>query len=351
MDSDGVVYIADACNNRIVAGYWGDDRKGVSAVTEGAEKDVMGGPCVEDIPSELYAWDVFVGRPGVPGSDDGRGCEARLNAPQGLAIRDDGQLYAVDGADNTVRTIAPDGTVHTLPGPRDALVAPVGVAVSGAAACVVTDSTHVLWKVEADGRTRRLAGSANQSGDADGIGGAARFNYIPGVAVDPAGNIYVADHNNYTVRKMTPDGTVTTFAGRAGNQGCFDGAGPAARFMLPTALAADQAGNIAVADDNKIRLITPQGMVSTLRYAGVTFGRLDGVAFDPAGNLYAADREGHVIWKLSPKNQVTRLGSSGLAMGGSGWLVSGLAVNRAGIVYVADSVRNCIIRGRPLRNR
>ncbi len=349
VDSDGVVYVADTCNNRIAAGYWGAGRKPVSAGTAGT--DAGAAPCVEEVGSEPYAWEVFVGLPGVAGSEDGRGGTARMRAPQGLAIGEDDTLYVVDGCDNTVRKITPDGTVTTLGGARDVMAAPVGIAVSREAGCYVTDSAHVLWKVGADGSALRLAGSANQRGDADGVGGAARFNFIPGVALDQAGNAYVADHNNHTVRKMATDGTVTTFAGRAGNQGCFDGTGNAARFMFPVALAVDRAGNVAVADDNKIRLITPQGAVTTLRDAGVRFGRLDGIAFDASGAVYAADRERHVIWKVTPKGVVTRLGSSGLAMGGSGWLVTGLAVDRAGRVYVSDSVRNCIIRGTPQRRR
>ena len=346
VDGDGVVYVADTCNNRIVAGYWSDGSK-----RESTGAAAVCAPCAEEVPTVPYCWEVYVGRPGVPGSDDGPGGDARLSAPQGLAIGDDDALYVVDGCDNTLRKITPDGTVATLPGTREVMVAPVGVAVGRDAECYVTDSAHVLWKVCADGVVRRLAGCANLRGDADGMGGAARFDFIPGVAVDPAGNAYLADHNNRTIRKMAPDGAVVTFAGRAGDQGCFDGVGRAARFVLPVALALDRAGNLAVADDNKIRRITPRGEVATLRLADVRFGRLDGIAFDRAGNLYAADRENHVIWKVTPKGAVSRLGSSALAMGGSGWLVTGLAVDRFGRIYVSDSVRNCILRGTPQKVR
>jgi sugar lactone lactonase YvrE len=185
----------------------------------------------------------------------------------------------------------------------------------------------------------------------DGAGGAARFGVIPGVAADAAGNVYLADHNNYTVRRVTPDGTVTTLAGRAGERGCFDGVGGEARFMLPTALAVDRAGNVAVADGDAIRRVTPRGAVETLRPAGARFGRLDGIACDRAGNLYAADRGNQVIWKVSADGRASRLGGSALAMGGSGWLVTGLAVDGRGNVYVSDAVRSCIVRGRPLRRR
>jgi len=352
VDSDGVVYVADACNNRIVAGFFCGGDRPLFVRSVGNRTDAASERCGGNVPSEPYAWQVFVGQPGEPGADDGRGCDARLRAPQGLATDGNHTLYVVDGCDNTVRKITREGVVSTLPNTRDRMVAPIGIAVRDDSECLVTDSAHVLWMLGADGTVRRLAGSMNQRGDTDGIGGAARFSFIPGVAVDKTSKaVYVADHNNYTIRRMAADGRVTTFAGRAGNQGCFDGRGNGARFMLPIALAVDHAGCVFVADDNKIRKITPEGTVTTLRDPGVTFGRLDGIALDGADNGYVADREKHVIWKMTPKGRVSRLGNSGLVMGGSGWLVTGLVVDRDGNVYVSDSVRNCIVRGTPQRNR
>lgn len=342
VDRDGVIYVADACNNRIVAGY----RQRGTGVRADVRLDSEERPCTP-ICCEPYAWDVFAGRPGEPGADDGRAEDARLRAPQGLAINGDGVLFTVDGCDRTLRQITPDGRVTTMTGTRDKFVAPIGLALGADGARYVTDSAAVLWKVDQEGVVRRLAGRINQRGAADGIGGAARFSYIPGAAVDRAGNVFLADHNNYTVRKMSPDGKVSTFAGRAGEQGCFDGRGAAARFLLPVAVVADPSGCVFVADDNKIRKITPQGYVTTFPDAAVRFGRLDGLAQDRHGSLYAADRERHVIWKVTPSGRVTRLGGSGLAMAGSGWLVTGLAVDRDGRIYVADAVRNCIIRGIP----
>ena len=183
------------------------------------------------------------------------------------------------------------------------------------------------------------------SGDVKKVAGSsAKLGFIPGVAVGLAGNVYVADHNACTIRKVTPAGEMTVFAGSAGQEGTVDGAGTSARFSRPLAVAADRSGNVFVAAGNTLRKVTPKGVVTTIAGSAL-FGRLDGVAVDAAGNVYAADRERHVIWKVSPDGSVAQLGGSELAMGGSGWLVTGLAVDRAGTVYVADSVRNCIMRG------
>ena len=114
------------------------------------------------------------------------------------------------------------------------------------------------------------------------------------------------------------------------------------------ALVADKTGDVFVASENKIRRITRKGEVSTVA-AAAPFGRLDGLAIDSKGNLYAADRERHAIWKVSPKGEVSKLGGSELAMGGSGWLVTGLAVDRDGTVYVSDATRSCIMKGAPVQ--
>src|ERR1035437_7831365 len=99
------------------------------------------------------------------------------------------------------------------------------------------------------------------SGDADGPGSLARFRSPTGVAVDSAGNVYVADYQNHTIRKVTPGGVVTTLAGLAGSHGSADGTGSAARFCFPWGVAVDSAGNVFVADslNHTIRKVTPGG--------------------------------------------------------------------------------------------
>ena len=148
-----------------------------------------------------------------------------------------------------------------------------------------------------------LAGTAGSSGSADGTGAAARFSCPYGVAVDGAGNVFVADAYNSTIRKITSAGVVTTLAGTAGSSGSADGTGAAARFSSPYGVAVDGAGYVFVADtwNSIIRKITPAGVVTTLAGVGSSgsadgtgaaarFSYPVGVAVDGAGNVFVADR-------------------------------------------------------------
>jgi len=170
----------------------------------------------------------------------------------------------------------------------------------------------------------------------DGTGSAAQFNSPGGVAVDGTGSVYVADTNNHTIRKITPDGVVTTLAGLAGVQGSADGTGSAAQFNSPGGVALDDAENVYVADtgNDTIRKITPAGMVTTLAGIPGSAGSADGtgsaaqfnspggVAVDDAGNVYVADKSNDTIRKITPAGMVTTLvgtaGSSGSADGSGG---------------------------------
>jgi sugar lactone lactonase YvrE len=157
-----------------------------------------------------------------------------------------------------------------------------------------------------------VAGLAGHLGSVDGTGSAARFRYPQRVAVDNAGNLYVTV--NSTVRKITPEGVVSTLAGVAGERGSMDGTGSAARFGYPNGVAVDSAGMVYVADsgNNTIRKITADGVVSTLAgLAGSSgtangtgsnarFNSPGGLASDSAGFVYVADTWSHTIRKITP---------------------------------------------------
>lgn len=170
------------------------------------------------------------------------------------------------------------------------------------------------------------------TGSTDGAGPVARFNHPTGVAVDAQGNLFVADTNNHTIRRIATDGTVTTFAGSPGQSGNSDGQGTAARFNQPTDLAWDHQGNLVVADslNREIRRITPAGVVTTLAGAAGVPAHVDGpgskarfgtplsIAVDQAGNIWVADRAPIVTYpqadfylrKITPDGTVSTLPKS-----------------------------------------
>src|SRR5262249_1336889 len=158
-----------------------------------------------------------------------------------------------------------------------------------------------------------IAGMAFTAGSADGTNSTARFNSPADVAMDTAGNLYVADRNNHTIRKITPRGKVTTLAGLAGTYGSADGTPTAPPFYSPAGVAVDNSGNVYVADlnNNTIRKITPGGVVTTLAGLAGSYGSADGtgsearfdsptgIAVDDAGNLYVTDQWNNTIRKVT----------------------------------------------------
>jgi sugar lactone lactonase YvrE len=144
-----------------------------------------------------------------------------------------------------------------------------------------------------------LAGTAGRTGSTDGAGAAALFDYPRAVAVDSSGTVYVADSDNATIRKITPSGVVTTLAGNAGESGSTDGTGADARFSVVWCIAVDSSGTVYVADSNNstIRKITPSGVVTTLAGAAGQMGSTDGTGADARfgdPNGVAVDSSGNV---------------------------------------------------------
>ena len=197
-----------------------------------------------------------------------------------------------------------------------------------------------------------LAGQAGQRGGGDGAAGSARFAAPSGLALDEAGNLYVADTGNHTIRKITPAGVVSTLAGLAGQSGAVDGMGGTARFNGPTAVTVDLLGNVYVADlgNALIRQVTATGLVFTLPLASLE--RPSGIALDSAGNGYVADRNLRIVGKTSPLGvQDVLAGSPGRlgdvdGVGGAARFRDplGLTVNGAGTVFLIDGVNFTIRR-------
>jgi streptogramin lyase len=213
---------------------------------------------------------------GASGLANGMADTSSFNSPLGVAVDGSGNVYVADYGNDLIRKITPAGTVSTLAGsgatgaddgnPADATFdLPEGVAVDAADNVYVADNgNNLIRKITPAGVVSTLAGSG-MAGSSNGTGTAASFNSPFGIAVDAAGNVYVADSGNNLIRKITPSGVVSTFAGN-GSKGAVNATGTAASFNTPSGLAIDSKGNLYVADENNnlIRKITTAGVVSTI---------------------------------------------------------------------------------------
>ncbi len=332
---------------------------------------------VAQVITEPYSISTFAGVPTRSGSTDGPGAPPYLNFPSGIAADAVGNLYLADTSNHIIRRITPDGTVSTLAGligvigsidgnAADARFRfPSGLAIDAAGNLYVADAgNHVIRKISSNGTVRTLAGLAGSSGSRDGMGSNARFNTPYSVAVDRAGCVYVADQENHTIRKISSDDLVTTFAGLAGTEGSADGYASAARFRYPAGLAFDPAGDLYVADkgNTTIRKVDSARMVETLAGAAGMFGNTDGdaknarftfpsgVAVDRDFNVYVTDCHNHTIRKVTSTGIVSTLAGLSRTSGnveGSGGAArfhypSGIALDDAGKVYVADEWNHSI---------
>ena len=264
----------------------------------------------------------IAGLAGVSGSADGTGSAARFRGPRGVAVDSAGTVFVVEQFNHTIRKISPAGVVTTIAGQAGAagsvdgagsaarFDAPRGIAVDASGNLYVADgANHTIRKLTPAGLVSTLAGQPGTPGDTDGFGSVARFNGANSIAVDTAGNVYVGDFGNSTIRKISPAGQVTTLAGLASNKGSTDGTGTAARFYLPTAVAVDGAANVYVTDvlNQTVRRVTAAGVVTTLAGLNQTSGYIDGlgsqarfnqpygIAVDSRGNLYISDEENYRI--------------------------------------------------------
>ena len=204
---------------------------------------------------------------GVAGLQDGAALKAQFNSPSAIAIDKAGNLYVVETVNNAVRKVSAAGTVTTL---ATGFSVPQGVAVDADGFVYVCDSgNNQVKKVSPAGAVSVLAGSGVYQ-FVDGAGTAASFRFPWGIAVDAAGNLFVGDAQNNAIRKITPAGNVSTVAGTPGAGGLVNGAANVARFNNPLGVAIDAAGNLFVADDNNsaVRKISAAGVVTTLAGQG-----------------------------------------------------------------------------------
>lgn len=315
---------------------------------------------------------------GVQGTLDGKVAVAEFYSPYGIAIDSSGNIFVTDAVADSIRKITTDGQVSTFAGniytagSQDGagnlatFNAPAGISIDKSNNIYLADAgNQVIRKIAADATVSTIAGSVpTLPANTDGTGSAARFNSPQGMVRDSAGNIFVADYANYTLRKITPAGVVTTFAGTAGTRGYADGTGTAATFGGLDGLTIDSADNIYATDnyDSTIRKITPAGVVTTIAGSPLFPGGLDGtghfayfdlpagITIDPAGNLYVADFGNDTIRKITPAGIVSTIagtrGITGTTDGpGSVALFSapnGITIDTAGNLFVTDSDNSTI---------
>ncbi|WP_322986669.1 RICIN domain-containing protein [Streptomyces sp. S584] len=304
---------------------------------------------------------------------------AQLNRPYGIAVDSSGSLYFSDYNNHRVRKISTDGKISTVagagagyrgdngPAVSAQLNCPREVAVDAAGSVYITDAAnHRVRVITTDGKINTVAGTGTAGFSGDGGPAAkAQLNYPLGVAVDSTGTLYISDHGNHRVRKISADGKISTVAG-TGVAGFKGDDGPAASAQLngPYALAVNEADLLFITDGNnhRVRRVAADGSISTVAGRGTagfsgdggpaTSAQLNlplGVVVDSAGTLYISDYNNHRVRKVSPSGEITTFAGKGTAgFGGDGGPAAaaqlnypfGLAVDCVDTLYVADHVNN-----------
>jgi sugar lactone lactonase YvrE len=303
------------------------------------------------------------------GNIDGTGAGAAFNNPQGVAVDAAGNVYVADSFNNTIRKITPAGIVTTIAGTGTAgyadgpatsaqFYAPSGLTVDSQGNVFVADyGNNVIREITAAGVVSTFAGNGT-AGYVDGAATVAEFNSPAGIAIDKQGNLYVADHNNNMIRKVTSAGVVSLIAGTktAGyiNAAVNTTTGVYASFNNPSGVAVDATGNIYVADigNNAIRKITP-GLVVTTVGGGpsqsAVIGFPAGITIDQQGDFFITDESGRileltaagVLYNLAGASNVTGF-ADGVGSAAQFNVPQGIAVDAQGNVFIADPNNNRI---------
>jgi uncharacterized protein YjiK len=409
VDAAGNLYIADRNNSRVrrvstsgtITTFAGTGMFGFSGDGGPATGAMLHNPygVAVDTAGNLYIADTYNSRVrkvsssgtittvagnGTSGfsGDGGPATSARLRDPQGVAVDAAGNLYIADSSNNRVRKVSASGTITTiagtgspgffgngLPGTRAFLYGPSGVAVDTAGNLYIADSSNNrVRKVSTSGTITTVAGNGSSGHWGDG-GTATNAGLASpwGVAVDAAGNLYIADSDNHRVRKVSMSGTITTIAG-TGSYGFSGDGGPAtnASLAFPTGVAVDAAGNVYIADsdNHRVRKVSMSGTITTVAGSGTTgysgggysgdggpatgatLNNPYGVAVDTSGSLYIADTYNSRVRKVSTSGTITTIaGSTTQGLSGDGGPATdaglafpyGVAVDSAGNVYIADT--------------
>ena len=239
---------------------------------------------------------------GLKGNQDGAGINATFSGVDGLATDKFENIYITEREVGRVRRIsANNGMVSTI---ATGLTYPEGIVVDDSGNIYVGDLNKLL-KIDPNGTISILAGG-DDAGFTDGIGTDAKFNNLTSLAIDASGIIYATDGSNHRIRRITPNGEVGTVAGST--RGFADGAAVSAQFDYPTGITVDLEGNLFVVDyyNDSIRKITPDGQVSTLVDSntpgfdeGDETNILETITIDVDGNLYITDSKNHNIRKIT----------------------------------------------------
>jgi sugar lactone lactonase YvrE len=403
VDAAGNLFIADTLNNRIrkvtpagiistvagtgTSGFSGDGGPATSAQLAfpgGVAVDAAGNlfiadtenDCIRKVaPAGIISTVAGTGTAGFSG-DGGPAAFAKLNVPVGVSVDAAGNLFIADTFNNRIRKVIPAGTISTAAGTGTSgfsgddgpaasaqLAFPGSVVVDAAGNLFIADTfNNRIRKVTPAGIISTMAGTRPYGFSGDGgLAVSAQLNHPRGVAVDVVGNLFIADSDNNRIRKVTPAGIISTIAGN-GTSGFSGDGGLAASAQLdvPVSVAVDAAGYVYIVDNNRIRKVTPAGIISTIA-GNVSYGGFNGdgglavsaqlnypedVAVDGAGNLFIADTFNNRIRKVTPAGIISTVaGTETSGFGGDGGPATsarlaypeGVAVDGAGNLFIADA--------------